>query len=191
VTETTEDAELKAIKTMLSVLSDLDKAACDRVLAYVFTRLSFKSPSQVLRETAGSLTPSAAAEVPSTGGRIKDIRTFTEEKRPRSANEMAALVAYFLQHEAGEGERKDAITKSDVEKYFHLAKFKMPRDGAFTLVNSKNAGYLDQRGKGHYALNPVGYNLVAHKLGTDRSGGAGAGQSRDSRKRNKKATGRK
>jgi hypothetical protein len=72
---------------------------------------------------------------------------------------MAAVVAYFLQYEANEIERKDSITKSDVEKYFHLAKFKMPKDGSFTLVNSKNAGYLDQRGKGHYVLNPVGYNL--------------------------------
>jgi hypothetical protein len=29
----------------------------------------------------------------------------------------------------------------------------------------KNAGYLDSAGTGQYKLNPVGYNLVVHRMG--------------------------
>lgn len=165
-----EDDEIKAITTMLSALSGLDEAARDRVFAYICTRLNLKSPQEVITPQAGSEEAVEARSTPHVppSNENKDIRTFKEQKSPRSATEMAAVVAYFLQYEANEDERKDSITRSDVEKYFHLAKFKMPKDGSFTLVNSKNAGYLDQRGKGHYALNPVGYNLVAHKLGTSR-----------------------
>ncbi|MGZ5230960.1 MAG: hypothetical protein ACXWC3_13090, partial [Burkholderiales bacterium] len=147
---------------------DLDPAARGRVLDYVFTRLSIKGPAvgpeQLVTDAEGGAKP-IAREVPPHHP-VTDIRTFTEQKNPRSANEMAAVVAYFLQYEAPEHERKETVTKSDVEKYFHLAKFKMPGDATFTLVNSKNAGYLDQRGRGQYALNPVGYNLVMHKLGS-------------------------
>lgn len=157
---------------MLSVLSGLDEAARDRVFGYVCTRLNLKSPREAITQQASeeAVEARSTSDMPSST-KMKDIRTFKEEKNPRSANEMAAVLAYFLQYESNENERKDSITKSDVEKYFHLAKFKMPKDGNFTLVNSKNAGYLDQRGKGQYALNPVGYNLVAHKLGTSRPGG--------------------
>jgi hypothetical protein len=34
-----------------------------------------------------------------------------------------------------------------------------------TLVNAKDAGYLEALGDGNYRLNPVGYNLIAHVLG--------------------------
>jgi hypothetical protein len=50
---------------------------------------------------------------------------------------------------------------------FKSAVFKLPADASFTLVNAKNAGYLDSIGGGQYKLNPVGYNLVAHRMGSD------------------------
>jgi Transmembrane secretion effector len=33
-----------------------------------------------------------------------------------------------------------------------------------TLTNAKNAGYLNALERGRFKLNPVGHNLVAHKL---------------------------
>jgi hypothetical protein len=77
---------------------------------------------------------------------------------------MAAVVAYFLQYEVGPAEQRVTITKADIEKYFHLAKFTKPKDAKSTLQNSKNAGYLEAKDRGAYALSPVGYNLVAHSL---------------------------
>jgi hypothetical protein len=64
-------------------------------------------------------------------------------------------------------DRKAEITKSDVERYFKAAGFNLPADATFTLNNAKNAGYLDSAGAGQYRLNPVGYNLVAHRMGSD------------------------
>lgn len=77
---------------------------------------------------------------------------------------MAALVAFYVSELAPEGERKNTITKAEIERYFKSAQFHLPSDAAFTLVNAKNAGYLDRVGSGQYKLNPVGYNLVAQCL---------------------------
>ena len=77
---------------------------------------------------------------------------------------MAALVAYYLSELAPEGEQKDEINSSDLEKYFKQAGFKLPRSIYQTLPNAAAAGYFDGTGGGKYRLNPVGYNLVVHGL---------------------------
>ncbi len=79
---------------------------------------------------------------------------------------MAALVAYYLSEIAPSGDRKDAINKTDIERQFKSAGFRLPADASFTLVNARNAGYLDSAGGGNYKLNPVGYNLVVHRMGS-------------------------
>jgi hypothetical protein len=94
---------------------------------------------------------------------IKNIEDFKKQKNPRSAIEMATLVAYYLMHLAPERERKKTINVNDLKMYFKMAGYKAPKLG-FTLVNAKNAGYLDSVEKGEYSLNPVGYNLVVHSL---------------------------
>jgi len=81
---------------------------------------------------------------------------------------MTALVAYYLSEVAPEGESREAITASDVEKYFKQAGFKLPKSIQQTLPNAAAAGYFDAEGNGRYRLNPVGYNLVAHGLPRDR-----------------------
>lgn len=99
-----------------------------------------------------------------------DIRTLKEQKRPSSANEMAALVAYYLAELAPMAERTSEVTKEHMEKYFKQAGFPLPRSIRILLHNAKNAGYFDSAGEGKFRLNPVGYNLVAHNL--PRSGAA-------------------
>ena len=81
---------------------------------------------------------------------------------------MVAVMAYYLSNLAPPGERRDYIVSDDIKLYFNQANFPLPtgRPGV-TLVNTKNAGYLDALTGGQYRLNPVGHNLVAHKLGKD------------------------
>ena len=80
---------------------------------------------------------------------------------------MAALVAFYLSEVASPVERKLEIDKTDIERYFKLANFNLTAKAGMTLVNAKNAGYLDAgSGAGQYKLNPVGYNLVAHRMGS-------------------------
>ena len=59
----------------------------------------------------------------------------------------------------------DSFVAGDIKRYFKPANFPLPTGRHdVTLNNAKNAGYLDAIGEGKYRLNPVGDNLVAHKL---------------------------
>ncbi len=164
------DSELQAIQHVISSLESLDAQARGRVLDYVFKRLGLSGPmAQQLLSSEGRVPSESRVQPagPEAAQRtaVKDIRGLKEEKSPRSANQMAALVAYYLAELAPAKERKDTIGKDDIAKYFTQAGFPPPKQPAFTLTNAKNAGYLDQAGeRGLYKLNPVGYNLVVHGL---------------------------
>jgi hypothetical protein len=94
-----------------------------------------------------------------------DLRSFAEQKKPETVNQRVAVMAYYLAHVAQGNDRRDFITAADIKKYFIQAGFPLPSSPPrITLANVKNAGYLDSRKEGQYVLNPIGHNLVAHKL---------------------------
>jgi len=164
------DTELLAIRAVLSALVPLNREARSRVIDYVFKRLGLvidtDSPSLPAPAASFPTTSSdvSAPAVPSRSG-VKDIRSLAQQKSPKSANEMAALVAYYLADIAPEAARKDTIDSDDVKVYFKQAGFKLPSSAKMTLVNAKNSGYLESTATaGQYKLNPVGYNLVVHSL---------------------------
>jgi hypothetical protein len=161
------DSELLAIRAVLSALVPLKREARSRVLDYVFKRLG------LVTETDLPSLPTSTASLPTTDldspagppGGAKDIRSLAQQKSPKSANEMAALVAYYLADLAPKAARKDTINSDDLRVYFKQAAFKLPSSARMTLVNAKNAGYLEStETAGQYKLNPVGYNLVVHNL---------------------------
>lgn len=123
------------------------------------------SPSREKSEHP-SIPSTAASSSPST-----DIRSLKAQKNPRSAREMACVVAFYLQELAPEAERKESISTADLEKYFKQAQFKLPAKIAQVLPDAKGSGYFDSAARGAYRLNAVGYNLVAHKLPVSASGG--------------------
>lgn len=161
------DRELDAIKAILTALDGLDGTAIQRVLDYVFGRLSISRSAvrtEIVPRTGEVVLEGSSPSLSVSSGRTLSIRDLKNEKRPTSANQMAALVAYYLSEVAGEGERKQTITAADVERYFKQAGFKLPKQLTMTLPNAAAAGYFDSVGTGVYKLNPVGYNLVAHAL---------------------------
>lgn len=93
-----------------------------------------------------------------------DIRSLRAEKSPKSAREMACVVAFYLQELAPEAERRDSVSATDLERYFKQANFKLPEKIGQVLPDAKGSGYFDSAARGAYKLNAVGYNLVAHKL---------------------------
>lgn len=167
-----EDAELSAINAVVAALSPLREEQRLRALEYVlrrFNAVALQAASVGAAQPAFQPTASAPPALFTSGapGIIMDIRTLKEAKQPKSANEMAALVAFYLSEVASTVERKPEIGKTDIERYFKLANFKLTANAGQTLVNAKNAGYLDAgSGTGQYKLNPVGYNLVAHRMGS-------------------------
>ncbi len=170
MSESKDDQELHAIQQIIGALSDLDPEARARVISYVFQRLGISTPAPLVEAGASGATAAAhgvKTPTPLTqlGRRQIDIRTFGEEKSPRSANERVAVVGYYLSELAPVEERKAEISAADITKYFKQAGFPLPGAARMTLVNAKNAGYLDAGAeRGTYKLNPVGHNLVAHSL---------------------------
>ena len=167
MSELNPDPELNAIQSIIMVLEPLDTEARQRVINYVFQRLRLSverqpepTPSRgfALPDMPESTSVTQQPRTPA------DIRTLKEQKQPRSANEMCALVAYYLAELAPLEERKDNIDKNDVEKYFKQAGFPLPKAKYQALPNAAKSGYFDSLGGGKFRLNPVGYNLIAHGL---------------------------
>ena len=158
------DLELDAIRVILSALEPLDGDSIQRVLDYVFGRLSISrtTPSPLpLPVGPSTVIPTKETSHPGPQSSIRDLK---EEKQPAASNQMAALVAYYLSEIAPENERKGEINASDLERYFKQARFKLPKAISQALPNAAAAGYFDSTGNGLYRLNPVGYNLVVHGL---------------------------
>jgi hypothetical protein len=156
------DRELSAISVILNALDGLDGESIQRVLDYVFGRLSIPTPRHV--KSVISVGAQVPASADASHSKRESIRDLKEEKQPESSNQMAALVAYYLSEKADESERKEAINTADLEKYFKQASFKLPKSIPQTLSNATAAGYFDPAGSGLYKLNAVGYNLVVHGL---------------------------
>jgi hypothetical protein len=188
--EETEDEELAAIKTVLNVLTPLKTDARNNVIEYVFRRLGMTAPA-----AASPAAPPPAATLaappshPSPHG-APTLLSLTEQKKPRSANQMVAVLAYYLAHHAPADQRRNYVVADDIQKYFLQANFELPTGPpSMTLVNAKNAGYLDVISAGQYRLNPVGHNLVTHKLprAEGAAPGGGARRLKRAKKRKKKA----
>jgi hypothetical protein len=169
------DSELEAIGTILRALDGLEGESIQRVLDYVFGRLSIGQVRAATTPQVGTISPSATVSGDFRHSHTQlSIRDLKEQKQPESSNQMAALVAYYLSEIAPATERKPSINASDLEKYFKQAGFKLPQKIPQTLPNAAAAGYFDATGNGLYQLNPVGYNLVVHGLPRGRGGPAPA-----------------
>jgi hypothetical protein len=157
-----KDRELHAISSIIELLKPLDALERSRVLEYVLKRLEMSAFQEYAIPTSES--PDRFVGRAAAGHAVTDIRTLTAEKQPRSANEMVALIAYYLSELAAEDERATSVNVGLIRKYFKMAGFPMPRVPASALTNAAAAGYLENVSRGEYRLNPVGYNLVVHGL---------------------------
>ena len=157
------DVELQAMRAVLGALVPLNREGRTRVLDYVLNRLGMVGEAGI-SASSNSSYPTFVTEAGGdiSGPAVTDIRSLKESKAPRSGNEMAAIVAYYLAELAPE--RKQSINADDIKKYFLAARYELPNNTSQLLVNAKNAGYLESAGSGQYRLNSVGYNLVMHKL---------------------------
>jgi hypothetical protein len=182
-------AEVDAIKTVLTALGGLSNEAQSRVLKYAATTfgIQFDAESAEHQDSgrANEHSKQGAENAKSISHSFSHIKELKEAKKPRSANEMAALVAYFLANLVEVEQRKTSVTTKDLETYFKIASFPLPAQLKMTLNNAANAGYFDAIGGGAYKLNAVGHNLVVHSMPRGESGQA------PKAKRKKNSAGRK
>jgi hypothetical protein len=113
---------------------------------------------------AGGAGATSATVTPLEAGKIPDIKSLKNAKQPATAIEMACIVGFYLQNVAPEGERKDTIDATDIDKYFRQAAYPLPKAKGQLLPDAKSSGYFDSPERGAYKLNAVGYNLVEHSL---------------------------
>lgn len=141
MSEISIDPELSAMQTIIAALETLDAEARQRVISYVFKRLRItidNQPPQVLSQV---FSPVAESTQPAFSRQtVQDIRSLKEQKAPRSANEMCAIVAYYLAEVAPVEERKDSIDKDDVIKYFKQANFPLPKALRQIMPNASKSG---------------------------------------------------
>ena len=192
------DKELKAMNDIIAALDGLEDGARARVVKYVLERLGIANnqlaPQQNIfpaspQSKASATSPAASHPSPA----FIDIRMLKEQKQPKSAIQMAVLVAYYLQEVVSIADRKEAIDTGDIEKYFKQAPYKLPagkNGSADVLNNAKKAGYFEATGRGTYKLNPVGYNLIAHGL-PENSTTSSYGKKKATKKSSSKKTSKK
>lgn len=179
-----------AAEEIKGILHGRDRTEQERILRWVSESLSLAAPeatpqSHVLATVAR--TGDSESAIP-----VRDIRTFVQQKQPKSDNQLATVIAFFYRFVAPEADRKETLTTADLQTAARQARgfsFKKP---SVTLNNAVQQGYLDSAERGSYRINAVGENLVAMTLpGTGGAGGTpyAAGQSK--KKISKKRASRK
>jgi hypothetical protein len=157
-----------------SPLVDFDtaKEICERLSAISADRQSriLRWVSELLGVGLGLSGPTHPAPPPAAGLAIAssrsggNIKTFVEEKRPKSDNQFAAVVAYYYKFEANAAESADSISAETLQNATRLASRHRIVDPGKTLRNAAAQGYLDSAGRGEFRINSVGENLVAMTL---------------------------
>jgi hypothetical protein len=192
-------SDFMAAEQIKGILSGWEKAEQERIIRWVSESLGLavapgttgghvpplptptRSPSSARMERRRRPVPA--------GGRLKGIEAFVAEKKPKSDQQFAAVVAYFYGFESPQAQRKDTITSADLQEAARLVGWRRFRQPSVTLNNAVSQGYLDRVGRGTFRLNPVGENLVATALpGTV---GEGAGPRSTKKRRPRKKTTKK
>src|SRR5712672_1821158 len=112
----------------------------------------------------GTISPANAPSFGVPTQRSKDIKTFINEKNPKSDVQFAAVAAYFYRFESSLGERKEVILPRDLDEAGRQARGYSFKNARATLNNAVMLGYFDRAGDGQFKLNAVGENLVAMTL---------------------------
>jgi hypothetical protein len=93
------DSEVKAIEKVIAALSPLDDESRGRVLQYVLSRFGESARVQTSAPAASQGLPTPVVDVtpeePPVAPPGTDIRSLKDQKSPRSAVEMAVLVAFY------------------------------------------------------------------------------------------------
>ena len=190
--------DFDAVRELVETLKSFSEEDQKRIIRWAGEKLGI-SGSVFGTNELGHQSMSTDEKESGTSGmlqRTKDIKAFVNEKNPKSDNHFVAVVAYYYQFEAPEGERKDSITKSDLVEATRLAVYGRLKRPDQNLVNAMHAGLLNSKSRGHYSLNSVGENLVAMILPDTKNKNSGSPHKVKSTKKNhrkklKKSSGKK
>ena len=171
-------SDFLAAEEIKGILAGREKPEQERIVRWVSESLELSlTPAGPARGHVQDVhvppvaAPETAGEV-GHGSRAKDMRSWVDEKQPKSDAQFVAVAAYFLRFIAPTAERKDSFTADDLQTAARLGGWKVFKTPSVTLNNVINQGYLDRAGRGAYRLNAVGENLVTMTLPATGEGGA-------------------
>lgn len=183
-----------------AILAPLGKVEQQRVLRWVGESLGLaempalgagQGPVTATTQPQTSLSQVGhTAPASSPAVRAKDLKTFVQEKSPRSDVHFAAVTAYYYRFEAQESNKKEMITASDLDNATRLAGRSRFTKPYVPLQNAVTQGYLDRTAeRGAFKINAVGENLVAMSLpgGAGERNGSGWASKKDNRRKVKVA----
>jgi hypothetical protein len=161
--------DFMAAEEITGILRGREQAEQERIVRWVCESLGFslgnaQLPLQRQAAPAPVVQHSPMAIAPDVAPRAVDIRTFVQEKQPKSDVQFVAVVAHYHRFIAPEGERKETMTTGDLQTAARLAQRPVFKTPSVPLNNSVQMGYMDRAGRGAYRLNAVGENLVAMTL---------------------------
>lgn len=193
--------DFQAVRTLVETLEPFATEDRERILRWAREKLGMTGAALLAPITSSvGHGPAGAQSPPSpdtgSGRGSRDIKSFIQDKSPKSDRQLAAAVAYYYAFEAPPGGRKQSINSQDLIDACRKAGIRRPTNPGQTLRNSAHAGYLDKAtDAGHYKLNAVGENLVAMVLPDEGADGATAANpkatKRRQRKRGRKAAAKK
>lgn len=144
-----------------------DVSAVNQVVETVRGIIQGRSASPILGVHDAAARQDYPAAISATAAR-PDIKSFFEEKNPKTQLEAAATVAFFLEHVETESTKRSVFLTAEIlMDELRKARFPLPKAPKQVLVDAKVGGYFDNAGTGRYRLNSVGYNLVSFALGKD------------------------
>jgi len=170
--------DLDALRMVIEAVKGFGPDDQQRIFRWAAEKLALPQPFGPAAARAAhvhqAITPTPtppvhlSASVLPTGTTAKDIKSFVSAKNPRSDVQFAATVAFYFQFEAPQSERKDSITRDDLQDACRKSGRDRLKNPGQTLRNAHHLGLLDKAAEtGHFSVNTVGENLVAMTLPGD------------------------
>ena len=158
--------DFEVAKSIHDLLEPLNAERRQRILRWVGESLGFSpsQPAQAQPISSGANVAPQNPSVPLTASPKLDIKTFVEQKAPRSDQQFAAVVAYYYRFEASEEKQKLTLDTETIQDATRLVGRKRLTNPLATLNNAKNSGYLNSSTAGEFEISTVGENLVAMTL---------------------------
>lgn len=158
--------DLNAVRSIREALEGFEPEDQERILRWARESVGLKAAAPVPPAASGTATLTPTHGGASQGQTAKDIRTFVDQKAPRTDLQLATTIAYYYRFEAPEAERRDEFDATFLREACRLA----GRPGTLTkplltLHNAVRGGFLDKGStRGTFTINSVGENLVGMLL---------------------------
>ena len=157
--------DLEAVRVITEAVEGFEPEDKERIIRWALERLKLlhlAGPSTHLQPQVQQ--PPTTTVPPAVNTGIKDLRTFVDEKQPKSDVQFAATVAFYHRFEAPADQRKENVNAEDLKEACRLVNRERLKNPLQTLSNARNLGLLDSAGRGLFTINSVGENLVAMTL---------------------------